>query len=83
MLKQWSHLRSLLAGSEATVHRWSTWWVGTAQRWQYHELLEWFLNVCWDLIPATYAAGLLHQAAIKQAHHLAPVLSTAGFHATA
>ena len=41
------------------LHRWSTWWVGTAQSWQYQELLEWFLNVCWDSEPAAYAAGLL------------------------
>ena len=33
-----------------------------AQSWQYQELLEWFLNVCWDLKPAAYAAGLFYKA---------------------
>ena len=61
---------------------WSTWWVGTAQSWQYQELLEWFLNVCWDLKPAAYAAGLLHHAMIKTANHDA-VTPSPGFHATA
>ena len=84
MLKQWSNLRSLLAGSEATVHRWITWWVGTAQSWQYHELLEWFLHVCWDLTPARYAIGLLHQFTTKaEPHDQAPVLSTPDLYATA
>ena len=66
------------------LHRWSTWWVGTAQSWQYHELLEWFLHMCWDLTPANYAIGLLHQDTTKAANHdHAPVLSTSGFHAAA
>jgi hypothetical protein len=64
------------------LHRWSTWWVGTAQSWQYQELLEWFLNVCWDLKPAAYAAGLLHHAMIKTANHDS-VTPSPGFHATA
>ena len=64
------------------LHRWSTWWVGTAQSWQYQKLLEWFLNVCWDLKPAAYAAGLLHHAMIKTANHDSVMLSP-GFHTTA
>ena len=56
------------------LHRWSTWWVGTAQSWQYHEPLEWFLHVCWDLTPARYAIGLLHQFTTKaEPHDQAPV----------
>ena len=66
------------------LHRWSTWWVGTAQSWQYHELLEWFLHVCWDLTPARYAIGLLHQFTTKaEPHDQAPVLSTPDLYATA
>ena len=40
------------------LHHWTTWWVRTTKTWQYQELLEWFLQVCWDFKPATYAAGL-------------------------
>ena len=64
------------------LHRWSTWWVGTAQIWQYQELLEWFLQVCWDLKPAAYAAGLIHHAIMKAANHDS-VMPSPGFHATA
>ena len=64
------------------LHRWSTWWVGTAQSWQYQELLEWFLQVCWDLKPAAYAAGLIHHAIMKAANHDS-VMPSPGFHATA
>ena len=66
------------------LHRWATWWVRTAQSWQYQELLEWFLNVCWDFTPAAYATGLFHQASRKAANHEhALALSTQGFLATA
>ena len=66
------------------LHRWATWWVRTAQSWQYQDLLGWFLNVCWDITPAAYAAGLLHQSASKAADHdQALALSTIGFLATA
>ncbi len=41
------------------LHRWTMWWVRTSQHWQYQELLEWFLQVCWNFNPAAYAAGLL------------------------
>ncbi len=27
------------------------WWARSTQSWQYQELLEWFLNVCWDFSP--------------------------------
>ena len=64
------------------LHRWATWWVRTAQNWQYHELLAWFLNMCWDLKPAVYAVGLLHHAMIK-APNQASVPPRLGFHATA
>lgn len=63
------------------LHRWSTWWTGTAQIWQNQELLEWFLNVCWDLPPAAYPAGLIHHAIMKAANHDSVMLSPV-FHAT-
>jgi len=64
------------------LHRWVTWWVSTAQSWQYEELLAWFLNMYWDLKPAAYAAGLLHHAIMKTPsdHSVRP---RSGFHATA
>lgn len=44
------------------LHRWSTWWVRTAERWDYQELLGWFFNACWEGNPtAGIAAGLLLQ----------------------
>lgn len=45
------------------LHRWVTWWVRTTG-WQYPDLLEWFLQVCWDFNPAAYAAGLLHHVTL-------------------
>ena len=52
-------------------------------RWEYQELLEWFLKVCWDFNPAAYAAGLLQHAINKSYHETVLVLPTLGFHATA
>ena len=66
------------------LHLWSLWWVRTSGSWQYQELLEWFLRACWDLIPATYAAGLLPRAMIKAADRFqAQVLPTSNSLATA
>ena len=65
------------------LHRWVLWWVSALQRWQHQELLEWFLDVCWDIVPAAYAAGLIQQA-IKPAYHdLVPDLSAEGSPANA
>ncbi len=65
------------------LHRWAT-WVRTSEHWEYQELLEWFLNRCWDFKPAAYAAGLLHQH-LKKSRNLtsAPGLSASGYQATA
>ncbi|WP_173237604.1 hypothetical protein [Legionella antarctica] len=41
------------------------WWVRTTESWQYQDLLEWFLKVCWDFSPAVYVAGLLKHAINK------------------
>ena len=66
------------------LHRWAMWWVRTAKSWQYQELLEWFLNVCWDFNPAAYAAELLHHDIKKYGtHYQAPDLSVSDCHATA
>ncbi len=63
------------------LHLWASWWVRTTESWQYQELLEWFLNVCWDFDPAAYAAGLLHRA-INTTSRYVQVLSNSGTHAT-
>lgn len=47
------------------LYRWCTWWVRTSGSWEYHELLEAFLKVCWTSAPAVYAAALLSQALRK------------------
>ena len=63
------------------LHRWVTWWVRTTESWQYQDLLEWFLQVCWDFNPAAYAAGLLHHDLIKSCQ--VPGLPAQDFYATA
>jgi hypothetical protein len=65
------------------LHYWAFWWVRTSQSWDYQRVLEWFLNECWDFMPAAYAAGLLQHAIIKPSQDHALVLSASGFHATA
>ena len=67
----------------AYLHRWALWWMRTSQSWQYQELLEWFLEVCWDIAPAAYAAGLVRQP-IKHAYYdLIPDLPAEESHANA
>ncbi len=29
------------------LHRWVMWWAMTSETWQYQELLQWFIDVCW------------------------------------
>ena len=65
------------------LHLWASWWVRTTESWQYQELLEWFLNVCWDFDPAAYAAGLLQRAINTAYQERAQALPTPGSHATA
>jgi len=36
------------------------WWAMTSMTWQHQELLQQFINVCWDKQVADYAAGLHH-----------------------
>ena len=65
------------------LHRWVLWWVRSSESWDYIELVEMFLNTCWELRPAAYAAGLLNQAIQKlhTPHALAP--RALGYHAIA
>lgn len=41
------------------LHRWVTWWVNATRTWNYNELIQWFCTACFDITPATYAAGLI------------------------
>ena len=40
--------------------RWLQWWVTTSNTWQYHELLQAFMNVCWHESVSAYAIALYH-----------------------
>ena len=37
-----------------------TWWVTSSNTWQYHELLQFFINACWHESVSAYAAALYH-----------------------
>ena len=41
------------------LHRWTKWWSITVDSWQYHILLQQFLDKCWDHNTAAYARSLL------------------------
>jgi hypothetical protein len=45
------------------LHRWVMWWTTTSTTWQYQELLQRFIDVCWDSTAATYATA-------QACHHL-------------
>jgi hypothetical protein len=50
------------------LHRWVTWWVSASEIWQYNELLQQFLDHCWDEKIAAYAAILFLSRTIKKSH---------------
>jgi len=33
----------------------------TSESWQYHELLAWFIDSCWEIRTAAFACGLLQR----------------------
>jgi len=43
------------------LHLFTQWWVNVSCTWQYDELLQWFIESCWNIYPAAYAAGLLQR----------------------
>ena len=65
------------------LHRWVMWWVRTTDNWHYHELLEWYLNGCWDFELAAYALGLLSHAKFKITKDQGLVTEASGFRAIA
>jgi hypothetical protein len=38
------------------LQRWAAWWAKTSEDWQYQELLQWFIDVCWNAQVSAYAA---------------------------
>jgi hypothetical protein len=40
------------------LHRWVAWWVNASDTWQYQELLQWFMDVCWQARVTDYARGI-------------------------
>ena len=49
------------------LHRFVLWWVRTSDTWQYHELINWLIESCWEIKPAAIAAGLL-QHRLNKSH---------------
>ena len=43
------------------LRRWTQWWAKTVESWSYHELLQRFLDVCWDATAAIYAVALFQR----------------------
>ena len=59
----WSRKKSCMGSIDKGFHffsRWLHWWVNASNTWQYHELLQSFMNVCWDESVSAYAAALYH-----------------------
>lgn len=43
------------------LKKWALWWVKTAETWRYEELLNWFIQTCWQIPEAAIAEGLRQQ----------------------
>src|SRR3990167_3275004 len=39
-------------------HLWTRWWATTSDTWHYLEILQQFIDACWDKTAATYATVL-------------------------
>jgi hypothetical protein len=51
-------LSTVIPGDPNYLQRWVAWWVNASNTWEYQELLQWFLDVCWQKSVAAYAASL-------------------------
>ena len=40
------------------LYRWAAWWQNTSDTWEYQELLQQFIDVCWHEATCNYAIGL-------------------------
>jgi hypothetical protein len=63
---------------------WALWWVRSSETWNYEDLLESFIEVCWDLKIAALAIGLLQKhinksyighSTVSVSHHRLPIPS--------
>ena len=52
------------------LHRFILWWANTTKIWTYEEIIKWFCDACFDLIPAAIAAGLLLKR-LRESHSFA------------
>jgi hypothetical protein len=43
------------------LHHFVIWWGKATEIWHYEELLQAFIETCWDIKPAAIAAGLLQK----------------------
>ena len=41
------------------LRRYCYWWVNATETWNYQQLLNWFINACWDHGIASIARGLI------------------------
>lgn len=52
------------------LSNWVTWWVRTSEKWQYVELLKWYLAVCKDEMCSVLAHSLIYKYKLKdEARH--------------
>jgi hypothetical protein len=42
------------------LHLWARWWANTSDTWHYLEILQQFIDVCWDQTVTTFATVLAH-----------------------
>jgi hypothetical protein len=49
-----------------SLNRWVIWWVNASKTWQHHELLNWFIHLCWDTKALTCAISLLQMRPVKE-----------------
>lgn len=47
------------------LYQWAMWWARTSEVWELKELIEWFIESCWDIVPAAYAAGTMKHHVIE------------------
>jgi len=48
------------------LQQWACWWTKTSETWQYDQILRWFIELCWEILPAAYATGLLLKSSSEE-----------------
>ena len=49
------------------LRRHCQWWVNTAESWNYQQLLNWFIDVCWDKTIASIVRSMIATSEINAA----------------